>query len=110
MRDLLGVVKQICVPARNAYVAGVVHCTYIIYRFSVRRFVNVIIVEQLIVRPLRSSRTTIAFVQFTVYLIDSVSAVCSSKRLSHACIKFNFGETANGSLEQVSFSSDFPIG
>ena len=24
------------------------------------------------------------------YLIDSVSAVCSSKRLSHACIKFNF--------------------
>ena len=29
-------------------------------------------------------------VSLSVYLIDSVSAVCSSKRLSHACKKFNF--------------------
>jgi len=33
-------------------------------------------------------------------VIDSVIAVCSSNRLSHACIS-TFFETANGSLELI---------
>jgi hypothetical protein len=41
---------------------------------------------------------------FGGYLVDSASTICLSQRLSHACLSIAlYSETANGSLNQLSF-------